>query len=148
MKSVSHSKSFELEHPVEKVFPLFSPEGEKRWVPGWDYENVMGSIELSEDYVFLTKDHDHGMAEAIWLVKRYEPESYLVEFYKIEPGHKVGVVTVKCAAPGGRTTRVTVTYKYVALSAEGEAFIAAFDEPTYASFIGEWRELLASYLAS
>lgn len=148
MKSVSHSRSFELQHPVEKLFPLFSPEGEKSWVPGWDYENIMGSTELSEDYVFLTRDHDHGMAEAIWLVKRYEPESHLVAFYKVEPGHKVGVVTVKCSEAGEAATRVTVTYKYIALSAEGEAFVAAFDESAYESFIGEWRDLLSSYLAS
>ena len=55
MKSVEHTLAFELQQPVSEVFPLFSPEGEKHWVPGWGYQNVMGTTELSEDYVFLTK---------------------------------------------------------------------------------------------
>lgn len=70
MKSIIHTKSFKMNVPVADLFPLFSPEGEKQWVPGWDYENVMGHTELSEDYVFLTKTHDHGTADAIWIVKQ------------------------------------------------------------------------------
>jgi len=41
-----------MAYPIEELFPLFSPEGETYWVPDWDYENVMGTTELSEDYVF------------------------------------------------------------------------------------------------
>ncbi len=36
MKSISHTKAFEMALPVAELFPLFSPEGEKYWVPGWD----------------------------------------------------------------------------------------------------------------
>jgi len=57
MKSISHTKAFTMFVPIAKLFPLFTPEGEKEWVPGWDYENVMGTSELFEDYVFLTKKH-------------------------------------------------------------------------------------------
>jgi hypothetical protein len=49
MKSISHTKSFTLDFPKSQLFPLFSPEGEKLWAPGWDYENVMGKTELCED---------------------------------------------------------------------------------------------------
>ena len=75
MKSISHTKSFSLDFPISKLFPLFSPEGEKHWVPGWDYENVMGKTELCEDYVFLTKTHDHGETDAIWIAysARFRP---------------------------------------------------------------------------
>ena len=90
MKSIEHTRAFEMALPVSELFPLFSPEGEKEWVPGWDYQNVMGTTELSEDYVFLTKSHDHGATDAIWLVKKYEREAHLVEFYRIEPSDKVG----------------------------------------------------------
>ena len=80
MKTISHTKSFEMPRPIAELFPLFSPEGEKYWVPGWDYENVMGTPELSEDYVFLTKTHDHATTNAIWIVKKYDPESHTVQF--------------------------------------------------------------------
>ncbi len=34
MKSISHTKAFEMALPIAELFPLFSPEGEKYWVPG------------------------------------------------------------------------------------------------------------------
>lgn len=67
-----------MDIPITELFPLFRPEGEKHWVPGWDYENVMEKTELSEDYVFLTKTHDHGTSDAICIVKKYDPKSNFV----------------------------------------------------------------------
>jgi len=148
MKSISHTKTFEMDFPIAELFPLFSPEGEKHWVPGWDYENVMGKTELCEDYVFLTKTHDHGTTDAIWIVKKYDPESHFVQFYKIEPEAKIGVVTVKCTEMGSSKTNIQVTYKYLALSKTGEEFVAGFNESVYEEFIGEWERLLWNYFAA
>jgi hypothetical protein len=53
MKSISRTQTFEMHVPVAELFPLFSPEGATSWVPGWAYENVMGTSELCEGYVFL-----------------------------------------------------------------------------------------------
>ena len=145
MKSIEHSKSFQMPVPVDELFPLFSAEGEKHWVPGWDYENVMGTTQLSEDYVFLTKSHDHRAADAIWVVKRYEPDSYFVEFYKVEPEEKVGVIRVKCDGLASDRTEVRVTYKYMALSTAGEKFVSEFSESAYDDFIDEWQTLLSDY---
>lgn len=148
MKSISHTKDFEIAMPIGELFPLFSPEGEKLWTADWDYENVMGTTELSEDYVFLTKTHDHRTRDAIWIVKRYDPEKHFVQFYKIEPGKKIGVVTVKCSQLDSERTNVRVTYKYTALSTSGERFISEFDENAYDAFINEWQTLLLSYSKS
>lgn len=148
MKSVSRTKAFEIAISIKDLFPLFSPEGEKYWVPGWDYENVMGTTELSEDYVFLTKAHDHRTKDAIWIVKKYDPRSHFVQFYKIEPGDKIGVVTVKCSEQEAERTSVEVTYKYIALSATGEGFVSEFSESVYEKFIGEWQTLLSNYFRS
>ena len=142
MKSISHTKFFEMPVPVTDLFPLFSPEGEKLWVPGWDYQNVMGTTELSEDYVFLTGTHDHNAQKAIWIVKRYEPNVHFVQFYRVEPEEKVGVVTVVCTELEMGRTKVQVTYKYIALSPAGEKFISSFNEGFYEEFINEWETLL------
>ena len=146
MNSVSHTKAFEIDHPVAELFPLFSPEGEKCWVPGWDYENVMGTTDLAEDYVFLTKTHDHATSDAVWIVKKYDSKAHLVQFYKIEPEDKIGVVTVKCNELAAGSTKVEVTYKYIALSAAGEKFVSEFSKSIYDEFIGEWEILLSKYL--
>ncbi len=148
MKSVEHTLTFELPRPISELFPLFSAEGERLWVPGWDYEPVMGTSEASEDFVFLTRTHDHAATEAIWLVKRYDPEAHTVEFYKVEPGDKIGLVRVRCSALAPERTAVEVTYRYVALSKTGEAFVAGFTAEAYAEFIGEWQRLLSEYFAA
>ena len=148
MNSVKHSEKFNIDQPVEVLFPLFSAEGEKLWVPGWDYENIVGSNDLHEDYIFLTKNNDQTKTETIWLVKRYEPESYFVQFYKIDPEEKVGIVTVECAQVEENLTEVEVTYGYTGLSDEGNAFIDDFTSAHYKKYIGEWKVLLDSYFQS
>ena len=148
MKTVEYTSTFQIGQPILKLFPLFSPEGEKYWVPGWSYENVMGTTELSEDYIFLTKSHDHGSADAIWLVKRFDPDAHVVEFYRVEPGEKVGVVKVKCVEVEPDKTEVEVSYKYSPLSEKCEHFVSGFTQADYDEFIGEWKELLLKYFAS
>ena len=148
MSSVKHSEKFRIDQPIETLFPLFSAEGEKLWVPGWDYENIMGSNDLHEDYIFLTKNHDHASTDAIWLVKRYDPESFLVQFYKVEPEDKVGVITVQCIQIDKRLTEVEVTYEYTGLSEKGDEFVDGFTSTQYKEFIGEWNSLLVSYFQS
>lgn len=148
MTSAKHSEKFHIDQPVEVLFPLFSAEGEKLWVPGWDYENIMGSNGLHEDYIFLTKNHDQTKTETIWLVKRYKPESYFVQFYKIDPEEKVGIVTVECTRVEENLTEVEVTYEYTGLSDEGNAFIDDFTSSHYKKYIGEWKNLLDNYFQS
>jgi hypothetical protein len=148
MSSVKHGAGFDIPRPVEEVFPLFSPEGEKRWAPNWDYKNIMGTTELSEDYVFLTRSHDHASADAIWLVKRYVPSEWFIQFYRVEPEDKVGVVTVRCSSISEQTTYVEVTYQYIPLSEKGRKFIDGFTVETFERFIDEWKDLLLRYFAT
>jgi hypothetical protein len=143
--SVSYTAGFEVDQNAETLFPLFSPEGEKLWVPGWDYKNIMGTTTLHEDYVFLTESHDHAAVAAVWIVKHYDPEAYHVQYYKIEPGEKVGIVRVVCTPLNDSSTRVDVTYTYIGLSERGNRFTANFTKEDYEDFIREWKELLEAY---
>jgi hypothetical protein len=148
MNTIKHTASFEISQSIDTLFPLFSPEGEKLWVPGWDYENIMSTTNLHEDYVFLTKNHDHASTDAIWLVKKYEPESYRVQFYKVEPEDKIGIITVQCAELNNSRTKVQVTYQYIGLSEKGNEFVAKFSTSEYENFIAEWKSLLVKYFDS
>lgn len=145
MRSISHTESFNLAVPIADLFPLFSPEGEKLWVPDWDYVDVMGTADLCEDYIFVTRTHDHASAEAVWIVKTYDPAAHYVQFYKVEPGEKVGVISVRCNQLDTNRTNVEITYKYIALSVSGERFIDEFTDEVYKTFIGEWQLLLSNY---
>ena len=145
MNQIEFIEDFQISQPVEILFPLFSAEGEKYWVPGWDYKNLMGTTELHEDYVFLTESHDHAAGDAIWLVKKHQPDTYYVEFYRVEPEEKVGVISVKCTPVSKSETNVSVSYKYIALGESGREFVANFTSEQYKEFIGEWKRLLEKY---
>jgi len=145
MPSARHSKSFQLRQPARVLFPLFSAEGERLWAPGWDYENVMGNTDLHEDYIFLTDNHDHASNKAIWLIKRYAPEIFYIEFYKVEPADKVGTISVKCTELEDGYTEVTVSYMYTAISKQGEEFLKSFTWQAYSEFIDEWQKYLLIY---
>jgi len=145
MSTVKHTASFEIAQPAATLFPLFSAEGEKLWVPGWDYENVMGGTNLHEDYVFVTKSHDHAASGAIWLIKKYQPKVHLVQLYKVEPGEKIGIVEVQCFEQAESRTKVRVTYEYIGLSESGNGFISRFTAVEYGEFISEWKSLLVKY---
>lgn len=148
MNAVSHTACLTLPQPIERVFPLFTPEGEKLWAPGWDYQNVLSSTDLSEDYVFLTHSHDHAGTDAIWLVKRYMPEKGLVAYYRVEPGEKVGVVTVQCSPVESGGTHVEVTYRYIPLSESGQAFVDDYTRDVHQDFIAHWEALITTYFQS
>ena len=182
MSTIKQQTSFKLNRSAEELFPLFSAEGEKLWVPGWDYENIMGSTDLHEGYVFLTAGHHrserhehdqhgsghhgsghhssahhrsghhspdhHDVPKTIWLVKRHEPSNYFVQFYRVEPDDKVGIVTVHCKPVTQESTEVEVAYEYIGLSKKGDDFVAGYTAEAHEEFIGHWPKLLVHYFDS
>jgi len=98
--------------------------------------------------VFLTGSHDDASTDAIWLVKRYVPEKWFIQFYRVEPEDKIGVVTVQCSRITDHVTHVEVTYQYIPLSEKGRRFINGFTMEIYKKFIDEWRGLLLRYFES
>ena len=166
MSTIKHQAGFRIDQPADVLFPLFSAEGEKLWVPGWDYRNIMGSTGLHEDYVFLTKghhtsshpgaghhnhDHDHhapghhAPPETIWLVKRYDPANFLVQFYRVEPGDKIAVISVHCKPLDQESTEVEVAYEYIGLSLKGDKFIEGYTKEVHQKFISNWHRHLVDY---
>lgn len=84
-------------------------------------------------------------SDAVWLVQKYVPEEYYIQFYKIEPEDKVGIIDVRCIQLNNARTEVQVTYEYIGLSEKGNRFISSFTAAYYNSFISEWKKF-AYYL--
>jgi hypothetical protein len=66
----------------------------------------------------------------------------------VEPGDKVGVISVQCTEINESRTQVEVSYEYIGLSRKGDEFIERFTSSAYKKFINEWIELLGSYFES
>lgn len=126
-----------LQGPIARVFPMFSPMGEKAWVPGWNPEILHPPNETwSEGLVFRTVEES---GPATWVVNRFEPESHHVVYHRLEPEHYVARVEVTCRALTNTTTEATVRYTFVPLTRAGAAAIASMSDDSYKEKMARWQ---------
>jgi hypothetical protein len=131
--------------PPDQALELFTAEGEKRWAPGWqprfvtppDGTPAVGGVWLTEQ----------DGQEVIWRVQRFDRAAREVEYLRITPGNRV--VTVQVALrPDGADSRVTVTYRVIAIAEAGRRYAEAYTAESYAAMLREWERLIAAHLAS
>lgn len=128
---------FAVNGPVDGVFPLFSPAGERRWVPGWDLELLHPpDVDWAEGLIFRTCEET---GDAIWIVTRLDRASHSVEYHRVEPGRYVARVAVRCRAASAQTTDVSTAYEFIGLSAEGNAEIDRMSDEAYAEKMARWK---------
>ena len=135
-------RTFRLEAPVARVFPLFTALGEKTWAQGWEPELLSGREERGS--VFRTMHHGR---EATWIVVDYLPTAGRVSYARIIEGSNMGLVDVECSAASGGGTDVSVRYTLTGLNAQGQAFVDEFLDPRhYDEMIAEWRQAISKAL--
>lgn len=140
----TQARSFHLDAPLARVFPLFTAVGEKAWVPGWEPEILSGREERGS--VFRTV---HGGHVTTWIVVDYRPSEGRASYARLAHGSSMGLVDVHCSASPGGGTDVSVRYTLTGLDAEGKAFVAGFLQPEqYSRMIEEWRTSISAALAA
>lgn len=136
-RSIELSGGFTLPAPPEATFDLFSPLGEKKWVPGWDPELIHPpGATWERGLVFRTREE---RGEAIWVVTALDRERHEVEYHRVEAGRYVARVHVQCSPGAGGQTEVRATYTFVGLSEPGNADIAAMSDEAYREKMGRWE---------
>lgn len=135
-------RSFHLDAPIVRVFPLFTALGEKAWARGWEPQLLSGREERGS--VFRTV---HGGCETTWIVTNYRPSEGRVSYARLAQGSNIGLVDVHCSTAGGGGTEVSVRYTLTGLDAQGQAFVSQFLDPArYGRMIEDWRESITAAL--
>lgn len=117
------------------VLRLFTPEGERRWVDGWDPRYADPEVtDTTAPGVVWSTGHDAGTTT--WIVLDRRPDA--MRYARVRCGHSAGTVTVTCRPRGEADTEVEVVYDLSALDP------AAIDDLTdfaagYDDFLGEWE---------
>lgn len=137
---VEHTGGFVLPLPLRDTFPLFTPEGERAWVPGWEPE-YLHPLQPSDTVGTVFRTQHHG-EETLWLVLQYDPGAGLASYGRFSPESRIGTVQVRCEAVDSSHTQVTVTYALTALSAHGTGVLTALTSDRYAAMMAEWREAI------
>jgi hypothetical protein len=137
-------RSFHLDAPRDKVFPLFTARGEREWAPGWD--PVMLSGAEARGSAFQTRNHNGQ--ETTWIVIDYQPSEGRVSYARLAHGSNIGLVDVVCTELMQGGTDVSVAYTLTPLHGGAEAFVNEFLDPRhYARMIDEWHAATSAVLA-
>jgi hypothetical protein len=141
---IERTGSFALPLSPAEALPLFTAEGERSWVPGWEPQYIHPPHASSAaGTVFRT---DHGGEETLWIVLRYEPVEGIAEYGRFTPGSRLGTVRVQCTGEGDSQTRVSVTYALTAVSPSGSEALIAMSIDAFATMLQEWRGLIVRSL--
>ena len=144
-RAVEFSGGFTVVGDVGEVFELFSPLGERAWVPGWDPELLHPpGVEWAAGQIFRTREEKDP---AIWIVTALDRPAHRVEYHRVEPGRYVVRVSVTCAPTADGATAVSTTYGFVGLSDDGNREIAAMSRAAYAEKMQRWERWIAAYLS-
>ncbi|MDE2972334.1 MAG: hypothetical protein OXU35_08495 [Acidobacteriota bacterium] len=127
-----------------EAFPLFSAEGERRWVAGWNprYPHPAGSC-AGEGAVFQTTHR--GGRTATWVQTRHEPAAGAASFVYVVPDHHTAIVDVVVTPDGEGRSKALVTYRMTSLSSGGDDFVRAFGE-TFEDTMAHWGEAIQRHV--
>jgi hypothetical protein len=129
-------RTFHLDAPRAKVFPLFTAQGERAWAPVWEPRILSGAEERGS--AFMTTAHNGS--PVTWIVIDYRPAEGRASYARLVQDSNIGIVDVACTEVAGGGTDVSVRYTLTALSEAGESFVAAFlADQHYTTMIEEWR---------
>jgi hypothetical protein len=143
-RSVEFRGSLTVAGPIEQVFELFSPLGEKLWVPEWNPELLHPpDVSWARGLIFRTQEEK---GEAVWVVTALEREAHEVEYYRVESGRYVARVKVVCRTRADGQTQVDTTYGFVGLSPEGNADIGLMTNELYAEKMKRWERWIREAL--
>ena len=129
--------SFTLDVLPAEALDLFTPEGERTWVSGWNPAYPAGEPSDTVGTIFQTEHNGHS---TIWAVVDHGVSA--MRYARVTPGHTAGIVAVSCQAAETSGTQVEVTYDLTALSQRGRDFLAEF-AAGYEAYLEGWAADIA-----
>lgn len=134
---------FELPLTARRAIELFTPEGERLWVPGWDPHYPDGEGGETDGTVFTTHAHD---VATVWVIIGIDRARPAAAYARVTPGWHAGTVRVGCTDEGPDRCRVQVDYDLTALSDEGARHLDAYRPAAFAEMMQEWRSAIMASL--
>jgi Polyketide cyclase / dehydrase and lipid transport len=129
-------RTFHLDAPLARVFPLFTALGERAWAPGWEPRVLSGPEERGSAFI-TTATHGHTVT---WIVTDYRPAEGHVSYARLVHDSNIGLVDVSCTEARSGGTDVSVRYTLTPVSEAGKSLVAEFlQDETYTKMIEEWR---------
>ena len=127
-----------VDRPQPAALALFTPEGERAWVPGWDPSYPAPQRREGAGAVFLT---GHAEETTIWVMVDKGERGF--RYARVTAGDTAGTVTVTVVDAAPTRTRLRVEYDLTALGPNGAARLEAF-RGSFGNYIAEWEAAIAA----
>lgn len=141
---VTETHTIRLPLPADRSFRLFTPEGERHWVPDWEPEYVHPASGHTEKGMVFVTHHDDETT--LWCLVDFDPDRRYSRYARVTPGSRFVLVEVQCMALNDESTAVSVTYTLTALSEAGNQAVAGFQGEAFRRMIDEWERLILQRL--
>jgi hypothetical protein len=143
-QQVRRSGSFELPCNADTAFPLFSPEGERDWVSGWDPKPVFPEkIAFVRDTIFC---EGAGADEALWTIVDADSHRHRAEYVRVAPASHTAHIIVEIEPLAAERSKVLVNYTVTAFGAGAERYVESFSESAYSAKMENWQRWICTHL--
>lgn len=144
-QQIHRSGSFDLPCSADTAFPLFSPEGEREWAPGWNPRAVFPeTIAFTPNTVFRVGE---GSEEAVWTILEADWQTRQTEYVRVAPDSHTARIRVKVEPTGPDRSHVVVSYAVTTLG-ERATVLNDFSKDAYAQRMREWQQQIGTCLAA
>lgn len=126
-KRVTRTDTHTIAATPVKVFPLLCPVLEYEWINGWNCRMIYSDSGVAENNCVFTTSFPRGFEET-WVVSRYEPENYVIQFVVLNPHTYVLKFDISLQREGEAFTVMSCTNTITGLSVEGNAFIDEYTD--------------------
>ena len=140
----SSSGKFYLQIPANEAVRLFTPEGERAWVPEWNPHYATGEPSEAPGTVFTTRTHG---SSTIWTIVEIDRSAGSATYARVTPDHHAGLVRVQCADTQAGRCSVTVSYDMSLLGEEHSSGFDAYEPAQVKEMLRGWAEAIGAYLA-
>jgi hypothetical protein len=145
-QQVTRTGGFDLPCSPGEAFPLFSPEGERSWVKGWDPRPVFpDKIAFARDTVFREGE---GGEEAIWTIVDVDRQRHRAEYIRVAPASHSAHIVVQIEPLSAHESRVLVSYAVTTFGEASDALLANFSEEAYAEKMRRWQRQISACVSN
>lgn len=135
------SGHFAVALPASQAIGLFTPEGERQWVPEWNPIYAAGHESEDAGTVFTT---EMGDAITIWLILEIDRITCTSGYSRVTPGHHAGTVRVRCTDTDTGVCAVSVTYDMTLLPGSDPHGLDSYSEDPFDAMMREWASAITS----
>lgn len=143
-QQVIRTGGFDLPCDADTAFPLFSPEGERQWAPGWNPIAVYPeTIAFTTNTVFRL---GQGSEESIWTILEADSQTHRAEYVRVAPASHTARIRVNVEPVSPNRSHVIVSYAVTAFGEHASTVLEPFSEGVYAQRMREWQQQISECL--